>query len=215
MRVTRTAAALALSLMGVNGLGAQDSAAVKKEKRFTWSLLGGATFNTLTGTAADTAGLNSRIGFTGSVGLEFEMSKRFSLEVEAALTLKGAEQPTVTNAPGLGYQLLYAEFPLVLKFNLAPGAKWQPMLLAGGSMSFELDCKMPFLYVNSVVDSNCYSLDYERETTELGGIAGIELHRGMWFLTGRYMMGFSSLLVGEGAPELKNSGFVLGLGITF
>jgi hypothetical protein len=214
MRLTWMAA-VALSLMGADGLLAQDSAAVKKEKRFTWSLLGGATFNTLTGVAADTAGLNSRVGFTGGIGLEFEMSKRFALEVKAALTLKGAKQPTVTNQPGLGYQLLYAEFPLVLKFNLAPGAKWQPMLLAGGSMAFELDCKMPFLYVNSVVDSNCYSNDYERETTELGGIAGIELHRGMWFLTGRYMMGFSSLLVGEGAPELKNSGFVLGLGITF
>lgn len=217
MRMTRIAATLALVLVSAPGLSGQEAAGAKeeKEKKLKWSLLGGATFTTLTGIAADTAGLNSRVGFAGSIGLELELSQRVAIEVEASLVMKGAKQPTVTNRPGLGYSLLYAEFPVLLKVNLAPSAKFQPVLLAGPSISFELECKFPFLYINTVVTSNCYSLDYERETTEIGGQAGIELHRGMWFLTARYMMGFSSLLVGDGAPELKNSGFMAGLGITF
>lgn len=214
MRTTRLLGVMALLGVTAGGLSAQtDSAA--KEKTIRWSLMGGATFTSLTGSAADTADLSSRIGPVGSVGVELALSRTVGLALEASLIQKGAKQSTATTKPGLGYKLLYAEFPVLVKFNLSPAAKLQPVLLAGPTISFELDCKFPFLYVNTVVTSNCYSTDFERETTEVGGQAGIELHKGMWFLTARYMMGFSNLLKGEGAPGLKNSGFITGLGITF
>lgn len=216
MRPTRIAATLALIWAAAGSLPAQETTAPKAEKKIRWSLLGGATFTTMTGIAADTANLESRVGFVGALGLELGLSKRFALEVQASLIQKGAKQPTVTTRPGLGYRIVYFEMPLLLKWNLAPDAGWQPVLVAGPSIAWELDCKFPFLYVNSVIDSNCYALPpIERETMDFGGQVGIELHKGMWFLSGRYMKGFSNLLAGEGAPDLKHSGFYAGLGITF
>jgi hypothetical protein len=215
MRMTRIATVLALALAAAPLVSAQEAATAPKEKKIRWSLMLGATFTDFTGVAADTAGLSSRVGGVGSIGLEYAISRSFAIELEASLLQKGAEQPTVTNRPGLGYRILYTEFPLLFKWNLSPDGGWQPVLLAGPSVAFELDCKMPFLYVTSVIDSNCYSLDYERKTTDFGGQVGIELHKGMWFAGARYMMGFSSLLSGTGAPELKNSGFMAGIGITF
>lgn len=215
MRATRIATVLAFVLATVPGLSGQESAPAPKEKKIRWSLMAGATFTDLTGTAADTADLSMRVGPVGSIGAEYRLSPKFALEAEASLIQKGAEQPTADDSPGLGYRILYAEFPLLVKWNLSPEKKFQPVLLAGPTIAFELDCKMPFQYGNSVIDSNCYSLDYSHETTDIGGVAGIELHKGMWFVTARYMMGFTSLLSGTGAPDLKNSGFLAGLGITF
>jgi hypothetical protein len=215
MRMTRMVTFLALVLAGVSSLSAQEAAPAPKEKKIRWSLMAGATFTNLTGTAADTADLSMRVGPYGTFGLTYRLSPAFGLSVEASLIQKGGKQSTVDNQPGLGYRILYAEFPLLAKWNLSPEGSFQPVLLAGPTFAFELDCKFPFLYVNSVIDSNCYSLDYTRETSEIGGVAGIELHKGMWFLTARYMMGFTNLLSGTGAPDLKNSGFLAGLGITF
>ena len=214
MRMTRIATVLALVLAAVPVLSAQDSASTVK-KKIRWSLHGGATFTMLTGVAADTADLSTRVGPYGTLGLEYPLSPRFGLAAEASLIQKGGEQSTADDSPGLGYRILYAEFPLLVKWNLSPDTKFQPVLLAGPTFAFELDCKMPFQFVNSVVDSNCYSLDYGHETTEIGAVAGIELYKGMWFLNARYMKGFTSLLSGEGAPDLRNSGFIAGLGITF
>ena len=217
MRMTRIVTVLALVLAAAPGLSAQDTAPAPAatEKKLHWSLQGGAAFTMLTGTAADTADLSNRVGGYGTFGLEYRLSPSFGLSAEATLIQKGGKQSTAYPKPGLGYRLLYVEFPLLAKWNLSPRAKWQPVLLAGPTFAFELDCKMPFAYLNSVIDSNCYSLDYSHETTDIGGVAGIELHKGKWFLNARYMMGFTSLLSGEGAPDLTNSGFQAGLGISF
>ena len=214
MRMTRIATVLALFLAGTGRLAAQDSSAANA-KKIRWLVAAGGTFTNLTGSAADTADLSMRVGAYGTVGLEYRLSPKVGLSAEASLLQKGAKQSTADNQPGLGYRIVYAEFPLLVKWSLSPTAKLQPVLLAGPTFAFEIDCKMPFLYVNSVIDSKCYSLDYTHETTDIGGVAGIELHQGMWFVNARYMMGLTSLLSGEGAPGLKNSGFLAGLGIAF
>ena len=214
MRTTRIVTVLALVLGGVSSLSAQETAPAPKEKKLRWSLMAGATFTNLTGTAADTAGLSMRVGPYGTLGVAYRLSPSLSLAAEASLIQKGAKQTTVDNQAGLGYKLLYAEFPLLVKWNFSPAGNLQPILLAGPTFAFELDCKFPFLYVNSVITSNCYSVAYTKETTDIGGVVGIELHKGMWFVTARYMMGFTNLLSGPGAPGLKNSGFLAGAGIS-
>src|SRR5262245_48059432 len=146
MRTTRIATVLTLTLAGASSLFAQSDAQAPKEKKVHWSLQGGGAFTMLTGTAADTADLSNRVGGYGTLGLEYRLSPSFALSAEATLIGKGAKQSVAFPAPGLGYRLLYVEFPLLAKWNLSPKAKWQPVLLAGPTFAFELDCKMPFAF---------------------------------------------------------------------
>ena len=175
-------AAVALALATSGGLQAQDSASTPKQDKIQWSLMGGATFTTLTGSTADTANLSSRVGFVASAGLAFNLSRSFAIGIEGSLIQKGAQQANATTRPGLGYTILYLEVPLLLRWNLSPGKQWQPVLLAGPSFAWELDCKMPMAYLTAVINSTCYAFaPYSRETMDVGGVAGIELHRGMFY----------------------------------
>lgn len=126
----------------------------------------------------------------------------------------------MTSYANLGWRMLYAEFPVLLKVHLAPDAKIRPVLFVGPSFAAELDCKMLILYVTTPLHSTCYALDangevIEREKMDVGGHAGLDLYYKRFFLMGQYMMGFTNLLKGSGAPGLKNTGFTFGLGYTF
>ena len=206
---------LALLLLPVGSLAAQADSpgqAGPKEKKFWVTLGGGMSYSKFVGADADTASLDWRVGYVVGGALTYEFSPRFGLAFEAGVLQMGAEQLEVSRDPGLGYNLTYVELGLSAEFNLAPGATVQPVLHAGPTLAFEIDCMQPILYnQTSVLQSNCLG-EPERETQEFGGQAGLALRWKMLVLDARYARSFQSLLP-EG--DLTNQGLLLTLGVRF
>jgi hypothetical protein len=213
----RLALALALvatiaPLCTLAGQQAAGTRATPEGKRLWVTLSGGASFSKFTGATADTAALATRIGYTASASLGYELSPRFGLALEAGLVQMGAKQLEVSRDPGLGYNITYLELGLSAEFNLAPGAVIQPVLHAGPTLGFEVDCMQPILYnQTSILQSNCLD-EPERESTEFGGQIGLALRWKFLVLDGRYERAFASVLPGE---DLVNSGFMVALGVRF
>jgi hypothetical protein len=211
-RFVRPAAVLAALLLLPLGVLAAQSQEAHKEKKLWVTLSGGATFSKFTGADADTANLDTRVGYSAGGALSYQFSPRFGLAFEAGVLQGGAKQLEVSRDPGLGYTLTYFQLGLSAEFNLAPGASVQPVLHAGPTLAFEIDCMQPILYNQvSVLQSNCLD-EPERESTEFGGQAGLALRWKMLVLDARYERAFASLLP-EG--DLTNQGLLVTLGVRF
>ena len=183
-----------------------------KEKKLWITLGGGASFSKFTGTDADTAALDTRVGYVAGGALTYEFSPRFGLAFEAGVLQMGAKQLEVSRDPGLGYNLTYFELGLSAEFNLAPGRTVQPVLHAGPTVGFEIDCMQPIVYnQTAVLQSNCLGQP-EREGTEFSGQAGLALRYRMLVLDARYQRAFKSVLT-EG--DLTNQGVLVTLGVRF
>lgn len=206
---------LALLALPLGALAAQTQGqanAPQKEKRFWFTLAGGASFSKFTGADADTANLDTRVGYVAGGAVSYEFSRRFGLGFEASLLQMGAKQLEVSRDPGLGYNLTYFELGLSAEFNLAPGATLQPVLHAGPTLAFEIDCMQPILYnQTSVLQSNCLG-EPARESQDFGGQVGLGLRWKMLVLDARYVRSFQSVLT-DG--DLTNQGLLVTLGVRF
>ena len=202
---------LAFLLLPSGILWAQAETPGPAEKKLWITLGGGASFSKFTGTDADTAALDTRVGYVAGGALTYQFSPRFGLAFEAGVLQLGAKQLEVSRDPGLGYNLTYLELGLSAEFNLAPGRTVQPVLHAGPTVAFEIDCLQPILYQTAVLQSNCLGQP-EREGTEFRGQAGLALRYRMLVLDTRYERAFKSVLT-EG--DLTNQGILVTLGVRF
>lgn len=181
----------------------------------------GASFATFGG--ADASRFESfNAGFVLGGVAGYRLSDKFALETEATWIQKGADgilQGFEEPIP-ISLEMDYLQVPLLGRLNLPRIAQIQPQLLAGGSVSFEMDCDVLSNPSELVFTLGCDEMAAAgvRRSTDWGLVFGTgaayDLGRAIVVLDGRYDLGLTNLAQPPLSLDLMNRGFSVTVGMT-
>ena len=188
-------------------------------------LLLGLNFSNLKGDDADSIGTDSKTGVIGGGFLRYKISPSLAIEPQLLITMKGAE------APVLGFdtklKLTYLEFPVLFRFTIPTQGNVSPSIFAGPSAGLKLSSK-------GTATSPGFSVEADLENTKgiefglvIGGGITVGSNDTKIFLDGKYNLGLTNVFedvinpgpydivkdLAGNAPDFKNSGFAISLGV--
>ena len=180
----------------------------------------------------------SRVGLQGGLFMTIPLKGALSLQPEVHYSQKGGKLETTMALPeleapeglALGFQLAYAEIPVLARIDLGNRNGWHPFISFGPSFSLRASCKVSFEVLGAgSLSSGCDEGDIGEgeegsgdpfSKSDVSGIAGAGLTGSLLgrsvFVQARYSQGFSSIAKeSTGSVSLKNRGFAVVFGLGF
>lgn len=174
-----------------------------------------AGLNFATWGGSDASGISSRTSFMGGGFLTVQLGGLFWFRPEVLFSQKGWKESdqgaTVT------FKTDYVEVPLLLGLTVpVQGSGIRPMIYAGPSVSFNMNCKLTGEQGGTSVDVQCDDPLFEQalgETIKMKGVDfGILFGGGLGFPVGpgelavgvRYDLGLVKIVDVTGDPDVKN-----------
>lgn len=197
---------------------AQDQLEMEK------GLMVGINFSNFKGDDSDS--LETKTGVAGGGFVRFNVSPSVAIQPELLYSMKGAEFSEL----GVNFRLklTYLEIPVLLRFTIPTEGNVAPALFAGPSVAFNISSKISAdsAGISADVDiDNARSVDFG---LVLGGAVTVGSGNAKFFIEGRYNLGltnayedvdspglFDLVDLAGNAPDLKNSGFMIMVGVSF
>jgi len=195
--------------------------AVKAEK----GIVVGISFTNLSGNDADSIGTDSRTSAIAGGFYRYNINPKVAIEPQLLISMKGAK------ASALGFdvdlKLTYLELPVLFRFTIPFQGNISPSIFAGPSVGIKLSSR-------GTAASSGFSVEADLENTKgiefglvFGGSITVGINDTKIFLDGRYNLGLTNVfedVITPGpydfvkdaagtAPDFKNNGFTISLGI--
>lgn len=175
---------------------------------------------------ADSDGSKTKTGIVGGGFVRFNLSPSVAIQPELLYSMKGAKGTEF--GIDFEFKLAYLEVPVLLRFTIPTEGNVVPALFAGPAVGFNISSKFQAdaQGISGEVDiDNARSVDFG---LVLGGAVTVGSGNAKFFIDARYNLGltnayedvdspglFDLVDLAGNAPELKNSGFLIMVGVTF
>lgn len=166
-----------------------------------------------------------RVGLKAGIFLKIPIAGMFSLEPEALYAQNGVRiESTVSGAEAVDVDLGYVEIPVLLRVDIARQSHIHPIVMAGGSAAYRVQCKFGEASSTSTVAQDCGATGgaddpFKKNDYSVVGGAGLAAGLGGFgaSLQVRYTHGLSNIAVDETdtTKPPKNRAFSVLLGFTF
>lgn len=175
---------------------------------------GGVNFTNMTSDGFEDR--NSRTGFHLGVLAEVPMGTMFSIQPEVLYSTQGADAtfPLGNTQNRSEFRLDYIQVPVLAKIHLFQGRSLEGLSIeVGPSFNFLVNDEM-----NQVTGSPSFTTDSPFSSFEFAGAVGASFNlRGGFFLSARYMQGFTDVFDDDNWDEdaVNNNGFQLSVGFMY
>jgi hypothetical protein len=191
---------------------AESPPPAQTDPQFRFGVQAGLNFATWGGDDAD--GIDTRTGFLVGGFAEYRLSQYFSLRPELAYSQQGFE------AQALGFDLTlkqdFIQIPLLFKAgaSLEGQPKLRPVAYAGPTVSFEVSCEAKVSGAGVPTQEDDCPDDFVKGT-DFGLMFGAGLEYGRVSLTGRYLLGLTSVDDTGSDADVKNRVLAVLAGVRF